>query len=203
MVIHGITSWHVENVRKAVSFPRQSLSLSYSSRLTRNNLILELSTAVLILISGFVFAQGQMKMSSGTPSSHWENSNIPVDCKLTPSQKAEAARQARELLATFSKSHHKAAPQLQELRKQCVALLKPLSNPKFTDATETEAVKHFASFLRENAAALKDPKIYPDGRSQLAIERVIILSGAPPQEYYCFVYCGHEYYYLIKGLTKL
>ena len=138
-----------------------------------------------------------------TRSSDRENSHIPVDGRLTPSQKAEAARQARELLAAFSKSHHKAAPQLQELRKQCVALLKPLSNPKFTDATETEAVKHFASFLRENAAALKDPKIYPDGRSQLAVERVIILSGAPPQEYYCFVYCGHEYYYLIKGLTKL
>jgi hypothetical protein len=165
--------------------------------------LLELSTAVLILIFGFVFAQGQMKMSSRTPSSHRENSNITGDAKLTPSQKAEAARQARELLATFSKSHHKAAPQLQELRKQCVALLKPLSNPKFTDATEAEAVKHFASFLREKAAALRNPKIYSDGRSQLAVERVIILSGAPPQEYYCFVYCGHEYYYLIKGLTKL
>jgi hypothetical protein len=165
--------------------------------------MLQLSTAVLILISGFVFAQDQMKMSPMTASSHRGTSNIPGDSKLTPSQKAEAARQARELLATFSKSHPKAAPQLQELRKQCVALLKPLSNPKFTDATETEAVKNFASFLREKAAALKDPKIYPDGRSKLAVERVIILSGAPPQEYYCFVYCGHEYYYLIKGLTKL
>jgi hypothetical protein len=144
-----------------------------------------------------------MKMSSRTPSPHPENSNIPGDAKLTASQKAEAARQARELLATFSKSHHKVAPQLQELRKHCVALLKPLSNPKFTDATETEAVKHFASFLREKAAALKDPTIYPDTHLQLAVERVLILSGAPPQEYYCFVYCGHEYYYLIKGLTKL
>jgi hypothetical protein len=166
-------------------------------------ILLELSTAVLILISGFVFAQDQMKMSSMTPSPRRENSDIPGDARLTPSQKAEAAKQARELLATFSKSHHKTAPQLQELRKQCVALLKPLSNPKFTDATETEAVKHFASFLREKAAVLRHPKIYPDGRSQLAVERVIILSGSPPQEYYCFVYCGHEYYYLIKGLTKL
>ena len=164
---------------------------------------LELSTAVLILISGFVVAQDQMKMSSTIPPSHRENSNIPIDARLTPSQKTEAARQARELLATFSKSHHKAAPQLQELRNQCLALLKPLSDPKFTDATETEAVKHFASFLREKAATLRDPKIYSDERSRLAVERVVILSGAPPQEYYCFVYCGHEYYYLIKGLTKL
>jgi len=165
--------------------------------------LLELSSAVLILISGVVFAQGQMKMSSTTPSSHQENSNIPVGSRLTPSQKAEAAKQARELLATFSKSHQKVAPQLQELRKQCAALLKLLSKPKFTDATETQAVKHFASFLRENAAALKDPAIYPDTRLQSAVERVILLSGAPPQEHYCFVYCGHEYYYLIKGLTKL
>ena len=165
--------------------------------------LLELSAALLIFISGFVLAQGQMKMSSMTPSSHRGNSNTAGYSRLAPSQKAEAARQARELLATFSKSDHKAAPQLQELRKQCAALLKPLSNPKFTDATETDAVKHFAGFLRENAAALKDPTIYPDTRLQLAVERVTILSGAPPQEYYCFVYCGHEYYYLIKGLTKL
>jgi len=165
--------------------------------------LLELSTAVLILISGFVFAQDQMKMSSMTPPSHPASSDIPVDARLTPSQKAEAARQARKLLATFSKSDHKAPPQFKELRKQCVALLKPLSKPKFTDATETEAVKHFVSFLRENAAALRDPTIYPDTRLQSAVERVIIVSGEPPQEYYCFVYCGHEYYYLIKGLTKL
>jgi hypothetical protein len=165
--------------------------------------LLKLSIAVLILVSGVGFAQGQMKMSSMTPRSHRKNANIPVYSKLTPSQKAEAARQARELLAMFSKSHHEAAPQLQELRKQCVALLEPLSNPKFTDATETKAVRHFASFLRENAAALRDPTIYPDTRLQSAVQRVIILSGSPPQEYYCFVYCGHEYYYLIKGLTKL
>jgi hypothetical protein len=188
---------------QVISFSRQSLSLSYSSKPTRNNLIPEISTAVLILISGFLFAQNQMKTSSTTPSSHRENSNIAGDGRLTPSQKAEAARQARELLPAFSKSDHKAAPQLRELRKQCVALLKPLSNPKFTDATEGEAVKHLASFLRENATALKDPKIYPDGRLQSAVDRAIILSGAPPQEFYCFVYCGHEYYYLIKALTKL
>jgi len=163
----------------------------------------ELSVAALILIPGFVVAQDQMKMSSMARPSHRENSDIPGNARLTPSQKAEAARQARKLLATFSKSHHKEAPQLRELRKQCVALLKPLSNPRFTDATETEAVKHFASFLRENAAVLKNPTIYPDARLQSAVERVIIASGEPPQEYYCFVYCGHEYYYLIKGLTKL